>query len=110
MAVVELFALREQQRARRAKTKPPPDPVKRSLAEAMRALRRCLQNLNAVPDPGEELSTALASAVTDSYQRKSSKKARYRPPNPDKKPLGEPKIRKMKPEERQKLKRIQQQQ
>ena len=32
-------------------------------------------------------------AVTDSYQRKKPKRARYRRPNPDKKPLGDPKIR-----------------
>jgi hypothetical protein len=34
---------------------------------------------------------------------KSSKKARYRPPNPDKKPLGDPKLRKLNDQERKKL-------
>ena len=42
-------------------------------------------------------------AVTDSYVRKSSKRARYRPPNPDKKPLGNPEIRKLTPQEQKKL-------
>ncbi|HEV3383668.1 MAG TPA: hypothetical protein VG097_02570 [Gemmata sp.] len=59
----------------------------------MRALRRCLSNLNEVPKPGHDLSSQLRDAVTDCYIRKAPKRARYRPPNPDKKPLGDPKLR-----------------
>jgi len=44
--------------------------------------------------------------VTDDYRRKSSKKARYRPPSPDKKPLGDPANRRLDPEEKLQLKRF----
>src|SRR5262249_14653550 len=94
MVVAELFALKEQL-APAVKRSPAPDPKRRSLANTMRALRYCLTHLNDVPAPGEELPSRLQAAVTDSYVRKSSKRARYRPPNPDKKPLGNPKIRRL---------------
>ena len=45
----------------------------------------------------------LVRARTDSYDRKGSKAARYRPPNPDKKPQGEPKIRLLTTKEKIKL-------
>jgi Transposase DDE domain len=101
MAVAELFALKEQL----APDRPGPtgDPTKRSLANTMRALRSCLRNLRDIPDVGHDLSTRLRLAVTDSYIRRSSKKARYRPPNPDKRPLGDPKVRPLTTEQRKKL-------
>jgi hypothetical protein len=99
MALAELFALK-QQLSKRRHNRPPVDPAKRSLAETMRAIRGCLRNLNEVPLSGRDLLALLRIAVTDSYQRKASKKARYRPPNPDKKPLGDPTLRKLKPDER----------
>ncbi len=108
MALAELWALKEQLATKRrtpaggAETSP---PAKRSLAQTMRALRRCLRDLQGVPEPGNDLASRLREAVTDSYQRKASKRARYRPPNPDKKPLGDPKIRRLTPQERQDLKR-----
>lgn len=112
MAVAELFALKEQLAPRRRgnqqtqsknRDAPRADPWKRSLADTIRALRRCLRRLDRTPAPGEDLTTRLQSAVTDSYQRNSSKKARYRPPNPDKKPLGDPQLRKLNDQERKKL-------
>lgn len=112
MAVAELFALKEQlapplrenqDTASKNRDAPPADPSKRSLAETIRALRHCLRRPNRTPAPGEDLTTRLQSAVTDSYQRKSSKKARYRPPNPDKKPLGDPQLRKLNEQEKKKL-------
>jgi Transposase DDE domain len=106
MAVAELLALKEQQAPRSAgcsDQRMPVDPVKRSLANAMRALRRCLRNINDVPQPGQDLASQLRAAVTDSYQRKGPKQARYRPPNPDKKPLGDPNVRPLEPHERRKL-------
>jgi hypothetical protein len=48
----------------------------------------------------------LRAAVTDGDQRKAPKRARSRPPNPEKKPLGDPKLRTMTPEDRKKLKKI----
>jgi hypothetical protein len=106
MAVAELFALKEQLTPRSVKSRDQrsdPDPLNRSLARTMRALRRCLNNLNAIPKPGHELTTQLREAVTDGYIRKASKKARYRPKNPDKKPLGAPKLRVLTEQEEIKL-------
>jgi hypothetical protein len=103
MAVAELFALKEQLAVSPNRDRPPPDPAKRSLANAIRALRRCLRNLHSIPEHGRDLRTQLAAAVTDNYQRKAAKRARNRPPNPDKKPLGEPKLRKLTNQERRKL-------
>jgi hypothetical protein len=48
----------------------------------------------------------LKKAVIDGYRRKSSKKARYRPKNPDKKPLGDPKLRRLNSREKEKLRRF----
>lgn len=111
MAVAELFALKKQLAAHRGKRtggKPQndADPWKRSLAGAVRALRRCLRRLDRKPAPGEDLATQLRLAVTDSYHRKSSKKARYRPPNPDKKPLSDPQLRPINDQEKNKLKTL----
>lgn len=106
MAVAELFALKEQLAPARIKSgthDPPADPKKRSLAKTMRALRSCLNNLTQIPTTGDDLPARLRLAVTDCYTRKSSKQARYRPPNPDKKPLGNPKIRKLTAPEKKKL-------
>jgi hypothetical protein len=43
------------------------------------------------------------------YNNRTDKKARYRPKNPDKKPLGDPTIRKLNREEREKLRKVNQQ-
>lgn len=109
MTVAELFALKEQlgqtHRARDSHDRgaATPDPRKCSLASTMRALRHSLSNLKEIPKLGDDLPSRLRLAVTDDYVRKASKRARYRPPNPDKKPLGEPKIRKLSPQEKVKL-------
>jgi len=103
MAVAELFALKEQLAVSADGHRPPPDPAKRSLAKAIRALRHCLRNLQNIPESGRDLQTQLAAAVTDSYQRKAAKLARYRPPNPDKKPLGQPQLRKLTRQEKKHL-------
>ena len=109
MAVVELLALQAQLKERPLRERPRrrADPNKRSLANTMRALRRSMRYLDEAPEEGEDLASLLADAVTDDYQRRSSKKARYRPPNPDKKPLGDPDIRKLDPDEQCKLREIQ---
>ena len=100
MAVVELLALKEQQQQSDEQKAPGADPGKRSLAQAVRALRKCLRHLHEVPRPGQSLTEQLRAAVTDDYQRKSSKKSRYKRRNPDKKPLGDPELRPLNPEER----------
>jgi len=109
MAVAELLALKEQQACRRSKAgdqKQPPDPKKRSLAGTMRALRHCMRNLNERPEPDKDLPSRLRAAVTDSYLRKKPKAARYRPFNRDKKPLGDPKLRKLNQKEKTKLRQF----
>jgi hypothetical protein len=109
MAVAELFALKEQLSSGRRQAggaSESPDPVKRSLAMTMRAIRRCMRHPHNVPRPQDHLPDALRLAVTDSYQRKTKKRARYVPPNPDKKPLGDPKLRRITADERRNLKRL----
>jgi hypothetical protein len=106
MAVAELFALQEQLSERRSKHRDKvcdPDPVKRSLAKTMRALRKCLRHLNEVPQVDQDLASQLREAITDNYQRRKAKQARYRPPNPDKKPLGNPKLRLLSEKAKKKL-------
>jgi hypothetical protein len=106
MAVAELFALKEQLAVTSSKSNaktPPADPKKRSLANTIRAIRHCLLHLKDISEPGADLQSRLRRAVTDSYVRTSSKRARYRPANPDKKPLGDPKIRKLTAKEKKKL-------
>jgi len=108
MAVAELFALREQlaKRPRAGGQNPPStDPARRSLANTMRAIRRCIRVPDAIPDAGADLLTLLRNAVTDGYHRKKPKRARYRPPNPDKKPLGAPKVRKITDQEKKWLRK-----
>ena len=108
MAVAELFALREQMAAqalRESGTKRDV-PAKRSLAGAMRALRWCLRNRDEAVKAGASLPDRLRAAVIDEYKRPTSKGARYRPQNPDKKPLGDPKLRVLTAEEKQNLRKI----
>ena len=106
MAVAELFALKEQL-AKRASTpsrrEQPRDPARRSLAQTMRAIRGCIRSPDAAPCSGRDLQTLLRRAVTDPYQRKKPKRSRYRPPNPDKKPLGAPRVRKINQQEKKQL-------
>lgn len=112
MTIAELFALKVQLGDPPAACQlelPSPTvellsiPQKRSLAEAVRALRWSLNHLHETPSVGQSLPAKLWGARTDSYNRKGSKAARYRPPNPDKKPLGEPKIRLLTAKEKIKL-------
>ena len=107
MAVVERFALKEPLQSR-AQTKteaavPIGDPQKRSLAGAMRALRSCLNHLASLPQANRNLHARLRQAVPDNDVRKSEKRSRYRCPNPDKKPLGDPRVRPLTPKEEKQL-------
>jgi hypothetical protein len=109
MAVAELLALKEQLAPddadpRRRKVRS--EPRRRSLAQTVRVLRSCLGELQRRPEDGDDLRIRLKQALTDNYHRSSSKKARYRAPNPDKKPLGDPNIRKPTNIERDKLREL----
>jgi hypothetical protein len=109
MAVAELLALHAQltkktkRRSRRDADLPAADPSRRSLANTMRAIRGCLRAPDAIPEAGADLSSRLRDAVTDGYRRKRSKRARYRPPNPDKKQLGAPHVRTLTADEKKRL-------
>ncbi len=105
MAVAELFALKEQLDRRAAKRKHR-TPDRRSLAATMRALRWCLRNLKEPSPRVGGLTHRLRQAVIDDYRRRSSKRARYRPANPDKKPLGDPKLRVVTSTEKRNLRNI----
>jgi len=107
LAVAELLALRRQiPQNRRQIKKREYEVTDRSLAEALRAIRRCMASPDAIPEPGEGLIEQLANAKVQRYKNKTDKNARYRPPNPDKKPLGDPKIRRPDAIERAKLKEL----
>lgn len=103
MAVAELLALREQLAQRERKSSPPADPEDRSLAHTLRALRKAMRNLRTPCDPFHSLLAHLARAKVQRYTNRIDKRARYRPKNPDKKALGEPKLRKLTANERAKL-------
>jgi hypothetical protein len=109
MAFAELIALREQIPASKRTGKPDEDydPRDRSLANTMRALRECMRNLNKYYDPEDGLMFKLSQAKVQRYENHTDKRARYRPKNPDKKPLGDPAVRKMTAEEREKLRKYQ---
>jgi hypothetical protein len=108
MAVAELFATKEQQARRSSgrKRAGAGEPSRRSLAGTMRALRGCLRHLGEVPPAGKDVGSQLRGAVTDGYERRRPKRARYRPRNPDKKPLGDPNLRPLGVAERRKLRKI----
>jgi len=106
MAFAELIALREQlPQDDESQTESEHDynPKDRSLANTLRALRKCMRNLNQDVDPRSDLLSQLAEALVQKYDNRTDKRARYRPPNPDKKPLGEPTVTKLNREAREKL-------
>jgi hypothetical protein len=105
MAVAELIALREQFRtAAERGSREDHDPQDRSLANTMRALRKCMRQLHKFPARDENLLQALSAALVQRYHNGTDKRARYRPKNPDKKPLGDPTIRKLNAAQRERLK------
>jgi hypothetical protein len=109
MAIAELLALKEQipnatPNQKQEQNSEQYSPKKRSLANTMRAIYNCLDELLETPEPHQDLFSLLAQAVTDDYHRRSSKKARFRPKNSKQKILGTPKVRKIEPHEREKIK------
>lgn len=117
MAIAELLAVKAQlapSKSPRRTTRPcnslakwrQSTPNDRSLAATMRALRRCLLNLDDQPPAGEDLATLLKHALKDCYHRRSTKRGRHHHPNPDKKPLGNPKLRQLTRKQRRQLNQI----
>jgi hypothetical protein len=104
MAIAELAATREQvEAARKQKSTDTYNPKDRSLAETVRALRKCMKNRNKTSAPNDGLLDHLAKAIVQRYENKTDKRARYRPKNPNKKPLGDPEVRIINDEQREKL-------
>jgi hypothetical protein len=101
MAYAELLAMRAQiPKAEKANEKF--NPRDRSLAKTLRVLRRTMRNLDRSAKP-DSLMQDLSNATVQRYNNRTDKRARYRPKNPDIKPLGDPTIRKLTPEEQKKL-------
>lgn len=108
MAVAELIALREQMiAASEQDTDADYDPKARSLANTMRALRKCMRQLHKFPEVDDDLLQALSRAIVQRYNNRTDKRARYCPKNPDKKPLGDPNVTKISTEHRTKLQQLQ---
>ena len=108
MAVAELLALREQLRVhsqKRGKSKSNWTPQRRSLAKTMRAIRNAINQPDIRPKFGCDLTTKLEQALTDTYKRQASKKARHQP-RPNKKPLKPPIVVVLTPKERSKIEKI----
>jgi hypothetical protein len=83
--MIQLFAVKE-----RIKLGEP--PTTSSAAMAIRIMREMLDRQHETTPPERELTVLLGAAATDNYQRKRSKRARYRPNYKDKPAAGAPKI------------------
>jgi hypothetical protein len=84
MALAELIARRQQlDNAAECGTNDVYDPKDRSLANTMRALRKCMRQLHKYPEPDDDLLRWLSRAVVQRYNNRTNKQARYRPKNPE---------------------------
>ena len=107
MAVAELLAVRQQTES--CDSKSDYNPKDCSLAKTMRAIHECLDRLHESVPPSNNLFSQLDSAITDGYQRKASKKARFRPKVSEKKKkkIKPPQLRPIEQDELEKLKQFQ---
>jgi hypothetical protein len=85
LAMIQLFAVKEQI----AQGEPPRHS---SVALAIQIIREMMDRRLEPAEPGADLSARLQGARRDRYQRKGSKKARYRPAYKDRPAAGHPKI------------------
>jgi hypothetical protein len=83
--IIHLSAVKEQ-------VKIGEPPSRTSAAMAIRVVRSILFVWCEVPEKGADLWTRLRNAVIDTYERQSSKRARYRPNKKDTPSAGKPKI------------------
>jgi len=105
MAIAELIAMRHQI-PKKAKPSSNYTPEDRSLANTLRALRKCMRNIGITVETLSRLFIDLKNAVVQRYNNRTDKRARYRPKNPDIKPLGDPDVRRLTAEERKKLRKF----
>jgi hypothetical protein len=83
LTVIQLWAITEQRKAGQL-------PEQLSVAQAIRVVRRCLEELAEHPTNGMSLRRLLQNATLDDYRRSSSKEARYKPKTRDKPSAGKP--------------------
>jgi hypothetical protein len=100
MAVIELFALKQQLAAK------PANPRKLSFAKSLRAVRQSLRHMSDRPDHLSDLTTLLQAAVVDDYERRRSKAARYQPQKKEKPSCGTPKVSRATAEHRKTLRQL----
>ena len=100
MALIELFTLKEQMKAKGEK------PHKLSFAKSLRAVRQSLKHFNDRPDYMSDLTTLLQAAVVDNYTRTWPKAARYKPKKKDKPSCGTPKVSRATVNHRKELKQL----
>ena len=100
MAVIELFALKEQLRATPRKRRP------LSFSKSLRAVRQSLKHLRDRPEHVSDLTTLLQAALVDDYERRGPKAARYHPAKKDKPSCGSPHVTRATAKHRQQLKHL----
>ena len=105
MAVAELLVVTEQL-AKKEHRSHGYTPVHRSLANTMRAIYNCLDELRAFVSAEADLFHRLSEAVTDSYKRQRSQKARFTPKQSEKKKIKPPQVRTIQRDEQEKLEKM----
>jgi len=100
MAVIELFALKEQLQVT------PKNRRALSFSKSLRAVRQSLKHLRERPEHVSDLTTLLQSALLDNYERRRSKAARYHPDKKDKPSCGSPHVSRATAKHRQQLKQL----
>lgn len=98
--LIQLFAVKERIQL----GEPPTDS---SAALAIRILRELLERRHEKSPPEGTLNARLGQAATDHYQRRRSKRARYRPNYKDKPAAGAPKIIEAQPKHKRDLEKYQ---
>jgi hypothetical protein len=85
LLVIQLLAIKEQLPAGI-------QPEQLSVAEAIRVVRQCFDELSEPPAPGKDFRWLIQQAIVDPYERSSKKEARYKPNYGTKPSAGKPTI------------------
>lgn len=100
LTMIQLLAHKEQVTARQ--------PAERtSIAAILRIVRQIMQRSKEVPAHRDRLAKQLAQAVTDTYQRKSTKKSRNFPRRKEEPATGKPIVKNANKQQRQRLQTMQ---
>ena len=107
MAFAELLGTRRQiQRKPKKNDDREYQITDRSLTETVRAIRAAMAAPDKKPERSIGLVDLLTEAMVQRYNNKTDKMSRYQPPNPDKKPLKDPAVRKINAVERKRLREL----